>query len=298
MNEQEFRHALHDTMTAAAAPPPMSETPVLEAARRAQRRRKARWAGAGSAAAVAVVALVAIVVGGGSGNDVPGVPVGGSGTPTASAGGETNGGSAVPTASAGGGTKDTEPSWPNGQTDRTARSGPRFDQGEALLGEVTAVVPAGFGAPDDLDYAEPGYSGPLRFSQSQYVDTVDGVEVWEYQGVQPVTKDGGVGELFVQVTSPGNLMTGDGCDLRPTLWGLEGDCHEKVVDGKRVGVFDAKDDSGNFDTWAGYRYADGTVVFIAQSLDYPGSAKPAISSPPLSPDRLAELAVDARFPPE
>ena len=297
MNEQEFRHALHDTMTAAAAPPPMSETPVLEAARRAQRRRKARWAGAGSAAAVAVVALVAIVVGGGSGNDVPGVPVGGSGTPTASAGGETN---AVcrPDRERGGGTKDTEPSWPNGQTDRTARSGPRFDQGEALLGEVTAVVPAGFGAPDDLDYAEPGYSGPLRFSQSQYVDTVDGVEVWEYQGVQPVTKDGGVGELFVQVTSPGNLMTGDGCDLRPTLWGLEGDCHEKVVDGKRVGVFDAKDDSGNFDTWAGYRYADGTVVFIAQSLDYPGSAKPAISSPPLSPDRLAELAVDARFPPE
>lgn len=283
MNEQEFRHALHDTMTAVAEPPPMSETPVLDAARRAQRRRKARWAGAGSAAAVAVVALAAVVLGGNSGDDAPGggVQVGGSVTPTASAGGET---------------KDTE-SWPNGQTDRTARSGPRFDQGEALLGEVTAVVPAGFGAPDDLVYLDPAYSGgPLRRSQAQYRDTVDGVEVWEYQGEQPVTKDGGVGRMFVEVTSPGSGITGDGCDLAPTLWGLEGTCQEKVVDGKRVGVFTATGGRRDFETWAGYRHTDGTVVFVAQSLDYPGSAMPALTSAPLSTDRLAELAVDPRFP--
>jgi len=284
MNEQEFRHALRDTMTAVPEPPPMSETPVLEASRRAQRRRKARWAGAGSAAAVAVVALAAVVLGGNSGNGAPGggVQVGGSGTPTESAGGET---------------KDTETSWPNGQTDRTAHSGPRFDQGEALLGEVTAVVPAGFGAPDDLVYLDPAYSGGLlRHSQAQYRDTVDGVEVWEYQGEQPVTKDGGVGRMFVEVTSPGSGITGDGCDLAPTLWGLEGTCQEKVVDGKRVGVFTATGSRRDFETWAGYRYDDGTVVFVAQALDYPGSAMPALTSAPLSTDRLAELAVDPRFP--
>lgn len=42
MSEQEFRSALRAMMTDTVPPPPMSEAPVLDAARRAQRRRRAR----------------------------------------------------------------------------------------------------------------------------------------------------------------------------------------------------------------------------------------------------------------
>jgi hypothetical protein len=57
MNEQEFRGALHDTMTVAVAPPPMNEVAMLDAAKRAHRQRRARFAGAASVLAVLVIAV-------------------------------------------------------------------------------------------------------------------------------------------------------------------------------------------------------------------------------------------------
>ncbi|MPZ79497.1 MAG: hypothetical protein GEV28_03485 [Actinophytocola sp.] len=280
MNEQDFRHALRDTMTTVAVPPPMSEVVVLDAARLAQRHRRARWAGAGSAAAaVAVIGAAVVVVAatsgaGGSGAVQPGVAPSSTGSEQPS---------------------KTGTSWPNGQTDRTARSGPEFDKGEALLGELAGAVPPGYGAPDDLTYEDPDYSGgPLRFSQAQYEDTVGGTEVWEYLAQQPITEGNGVGQLFVEVTTPGNAMAGDGCALAPSLWGMAGTCEEHVVGGNAVGVFTPADRQ-DFHSWAGYRYDDGTVVFVAQSLDYPGSAKPPLAAAPLTARQLAELAADERF---
>jgi hypothetical protein len=277
MNEHELRETMRTTMATVTAPPPMSETPVLNEARRELRRTRARWAGAASAVAVAAIVAGAAFVTATPGNDGP--------SPVRPGGGVTDD------------PADTQTSWPNGQQDRTATSGPEFDKGQALLDGVTAIVPPAFGAPRDLRYEEPGYSGPLRFSQSQYVDTVDGTEVWEYEGVQPVTQGNGVGELAVIVTTPGNGMAGDGCALSPTMWGMTGTCEEHDVDGKRVGVFTAKGASvaNQFDSWAGYRYVDGTVVFIAQDNEFDGSAKSAVSEPPLSPERLAELVTDPRF---
>jgi hypothetical protein len=289
MNENDLRYALRATMESASAPPPMNETPVLDAARREQRRRRAQWAGAGSAvAASAVVGLAVVVVGATSG---PGGLGAAGGTPPSTTGGE-------PSGTASGDPSDTQTSWPNGQQDRTATSGPEFNQGQALLDEVTASVPPGFGAPRDLKYQDPDYDGgPMRFSQAQYVDTVDGDEVWEYEGVQPVTKGKGVGELTVVETTPGNGAAGDGCALKPTMWNMTGTCQEHVVDGKRVGVFTAKaaDPGAQFDSWAGYRDDDGTVVFVAQDDSFDGSGRPALSQQPLSAKRLAELAADPRF---
>lgn len=294
MNEQDFRHALRDTMTGVTAPPPMSETPVLEASKKAERRRKTWFAGAGSAAAVVVVAAVAVVLGGNGSPD--GVQVGQPGPPAPASGSASAGASASDSAKAGpsDSAENTEPSWPDGQTDRTARQGPHFDKGEALLDTLTGAVPDGFEAPADLEYGDTSYYGKPRFSQSQFVDRVDGNEVWEYQAVQPVSSGDTVGRLLVQVTTPGSGMAGDGCALAPTFWGLEGTCADKVVGGKKVGVYTGTPDS-DFQSWAGYRYDDGTVVFVAQSLAYPGCEKPALAAAPLSTDQLAALAVDERF---
>jgi hypothetical protein len=284
VNENELRQAMRATMTASAAPPPMNETVVLDAARQNLRRRRARWAGAGSAAAaVAAIGVAAVVVlatsgAGGSGSPVGAPPTTTSGQPTS------------------GEPSKTDTSWPNGQPDRTARNGPEYDRGEALLAALTEVVPAGYGAPEDLSYEDPSYSGgPLRFSQASYVDTVDGEEVWEYLADQPITKGNGVGRLFAQTTTPGSAVAGEGCALSPTLWGMEGECAEQVVDGKRIGVFTPTGDRQDFDSWAGFAHPDGTVVFVAQGRDYPGSGRPALTEAPLSARQLAELATDPRF---
>ena len=286
MNEFELRQAMRATMTASAAPPPMSETVVLDAARQDLRRRRARWAGAGSAAAavaaigIAVAVVLATSGGGGSSGSPVGAP------PSSTTSGQPTSGEP----------SKTETSWPNGQPDRTARNGTEFDNGLALLAALTEVVPEGYGAPEDLNYEDPSYSGgPLRFSQASYVDTIDGEEVWEYLADQPITKGNGVGRMFAQTTTPGTGTAGEGCELAPTLWGMEGECVEQVVDGKRVGVFTPSGDRQDFHSWAGYAYGDGTVVFVAQGRDYPGSGRPALAEAPLTAKQLAELATDPRF---
>ncbi|MGH3878683.1 MAG: hypothetical protein ACRDSK_16750, partial [Actinophytocola sp.] len=240
-------------------------------------------AGAGSAAAaVAAIGIAMVVVLATSGTGGSGSPVG-----------------APPTTSeqpTGGEPSKTDTSWPNGQPDRTARNGPEFDNGQALLAALTEVVPEGYDAPEDLSYEEPGYSGgPLRFSQASYEDTVDGQEVWRYLADQPITKGNGVGRMFVETVTPGNGAAGEGCALSPTLWGMEGECTEQVVGGERIGVFTATGDRRDFHSWAGYLADDGTVVYVAQGRDYPGSGRPALATAPLSAEQLAELAADPRF---
>lgn len=283
MNENELRHALRTTMATATQPPPMSELSVLDAARLAERRRRARWAGVGSAAAaVAVVGLAVVVVAAtsGAGETDPGALR----TPPTS----TTTTSEQPT--------DTETSWPNGQTDRTANNGPEFDQGVALLEELDASVPAGYESPDDLLGTGDLAGAPMKDHQAQYDDTVGGVEVWEYMADAIVTKGNGYGRLLAEVTTPGNEATGEGCGLSPGLWGLEGGCSEVAIDGKRVGVFYSQNpELDQFDQWAGYRHNDGTVVWIAQAGFRAFTDFKPLPGPPLSDHRLAELAADPRF---
>jgi hypothetical protein len=284
MNEQELRRAMRATMATATAPPAMNETPVLDAARRAERRRRARWAGVGSAAAaVAVVGVAVVVVAAtsGAGGDQAAGPAGTTTTSTTKTGTTTRG---------------TEPSWPNGQTDRTAPNGPEYDKGVALLTELGSVVPAGYELPDGLKGTGDLAGAPMQYHQAQYADTVDGSEVWEYLADVVVTKGSGYGRLLAEVHTPGNGMTGEGCGLKPGLWGMRGTCTEVVVDGKRVGVFTPdRGEADQFDQWAGYRYDDGTMVFIAQAHDRAYTNFPPLAGPPLSTKRLAELAADPRF---
>jgi hypothetical protein len=270
LNEQDFRTALRDTMSVQVAPPQMSDAPVLEAAHRDRKRRRAKWAGLGSAAAVvAVAAGVAFLAPSGPGDG--GVHVGAqppSGSAPAS---------------------DTKTSWPKGQTDRTATSGTQYERGATLADKLAEVVPAGYDLPDSL----PGSDLPAKDHQAQFADRVGDKDVWEYMAYASPTKGAGAGELLVLVNSPGGA-TGDGCGIEPALWGMTGNCTAVAVDGKQVAVVDITTDN-RFDQWAGYRYEDGTTVFVAQGLSHHASGQPALGALPFTSEQLAALAVDPRF---
>ena len=283
MNEQELRAAMRATMATATAPPPMSETPVLDAARRDERRRKARWAGAGSAAAAAAVVALAVVVVATTSSAGGTSPVGG-GSPTSSATGTS---SQDPTGSS----SNTEPDWPDGQTDATATAGPHYDTGVALLESMATVVPAGYEAPRGLEFADGG-AGPLDMSQAAWDGKSGGVDVWDYYGTLPLTKGARMGELIVDVKTPGNEATGTGCDLG-NLWGWEGTCVARTVGGEPVGLWtgtEAQPGRG-----ASFRHDDGTVVWVFQSPEYFGSGRQALSDLPYSDQQLLELATDEKF---
>jgi hypothetical protein len=270
MNEQDFRDALRQTMAVSTAPPPMSDDNVLDAARRDRKRRRAMWAGGGSAAAVVAVAVgVVFLASPGSGG---GVGVGGQPPQVQSTD------QAQPP-----NTEKTEPSLPGEQTDRTPASGPQHDKGVALAEALDGVIPAGYASPDDPE---------LKTNQANYDDTVNGTELWTYSAIAPVTKDGGTGRLIAEVVTPRPDFTGEGCALTAQFWGMKGDCVEVVVDGRKVAVVTPTGDD-RVAQWAGFRHDDGTVVFIAQSVDYNGT--PPLAAPPLTADQLAALAVDPRF---
>lgn len=277
MNEQDFRVALHQSMAGQQSPPPMSDGPVLDAARRDRRRRRTLFAGVGSAAAVVVITVGVVVL----------APIDRSPAPVNVGGAQITG---TTTVSSTDGSSDTETSLPNGQTDHTARPGPQHDRAVALAGELDGVIPEGYESPDDLRSADGSFV--LKSNEAAHADTVDGVEVWEYLAIAPVTKGGGVGELTVEVRTPDARETGQGCALT-RFWGGEGTCTEIPVDGKTVGV--TTTDEGPADQWAGYRYEDGTVVYVAQSKADLTWGRPALESLPFTAEQLAALAADPRF---
>ena len=115
MTEQMLREALHDAMTAGAAPPPMSSTVMVRVARRARNPCRVGWSGASCAALVATIAVTASVL--------PRPPAGIS---TGLSGGVP----AVAPVYA----PATAQAWPTGpdgtpQENRTATAGARYEQG-------------------------------------------------------------------------------------------------------------------------------------------------------------------------
>lgn len=292
MNEDEFRSALHGVMTLTAQPEAMDGDRVLVAAQRVRRRRRNVMAGAGAMTAVAAVATTAVLLpGGSSGPRVqPGGPQGSTTTTT------------VPPSD-----QQTKPEWPDGQTDRTAHKGVRFEQGSALLNVLTEVRPDGYGAPTDLTmtfYDGPGeLTIPLRDHQASFDDYVGDLEVWEYFANVPVTKDGGTGKLHALVHTSGWPAPTDPCALAQSSWEPDGECRVVAVDGKQVGVVTKTRDTdeSQLDQWAAYRHADGTVVLVGQAKEY--DTRGATASEPLRPldglpfteEDLAELATSEQF---
>jgi hypothetical protein len=294
MNEHEFRQALHDTMTVATPPAWMNESPVLDLAKRAHRRRQATWASAGSAVAVMAVVAGAMVLTPNGDDGAPSVTVGGTGTSsdtTASTGTEPPG-SGIELSG-----DETKPPWPNGQTDATATAGAEYDRGVQLIDELTGAAPDGFETPDGLVYADPAYEGgKLRNHQAAWLGKTGDADVWSYLAYLPVSANGGVGKLYVDVISAPNDVAGEGCALSMS-YGSEASrtCEEVTVGGVTVGVVTDTGPSAEFDQLASYRHADGTVVFVAQDTEFKGSGQQPLATAPFTSQQLAELATDARF---
>lgn len=269
MNEQDFRAALRQTMAVHEAPPPMSDAPVLEAARRDLRRRRAMWAGAGSAMAVAAIAVGVAVLGpqgAGEGLDAANQPPGTSSPATSQTTGKSN-------------------------TNRTSTNGPDADRAANLAGALNGMTPAGYEAPDDLKGSGDLKDTPLKRHQAQQLDG----DVRQYTATAPVTKGDGVGTLTAVAYSSGWQTTGEGCALTPAEWGAgSGNCVEQTVNGTKVPVVTTTlgDQTRQ---WAAYRHADGTLVFVWQSTSYDGAGLPALSGMPFTAEQLATLATDPRF---
>lgn len=281
MDEQDLRAEMRQAV--ALAPPPMSDEPVLSAARHAFKRRRAVLASTGSAAVVAVVAVGVAVLAPSQGSD-GGVRVGGQ----------------PATAQAPSNTKETSP--PTGQTDTTATAGPQYDRGEVLAAALDELAPAGYETPADLKGVDDYADRPLKTHKAMRVGSVDGVEVWNYAAGTPLTRGDGVGELVATVYSSGGESTGEGCALTPTAWDTTiADCTEVTVAGKKVAVADvtypAKDGLPPAQ-WAGYRHPDGTVVFVMQTAEVPRSGRPALGAMPMTGEQLATMAINPSLKPE
>ncbi len=299
MSEQDFRDALRATMDTVPAPPPMSDAPVLEAAHRDRRRRRTLWASAGTAAVVTAIAVGVVILAPSNSGGGDGVQVGNQApgprstqdvaTPTTSANAP-----AEETAGEPGAAKDDTETLPPGMTDRTQRSGPHYERGAALAAELDDVVTsAGFGAPGDLEGNGDLAGSRLKRDQANYDGKAGGVEQWSYTAVTPVTKGNGVGEMTVEVRTVDEQASG--CAL-PPMWGLTGQCQEVTVDGKKVGVATVDDPhQEHIDQVAAYRHDDGTVVYVAQSIDFGFTDHPALTELPFTVPQLAALAVDERF---
>lgn len=282
MNEDELKHALRGVITATPAPPSMNGTAVLDAARRARRRRRATLAGAASAATVVLIVAGAMALPALSRNGSTLFGAGGSGV--------------EPTSNTVANPPDTKTSWPDGQTDRTARQGPRADKALQLLAHVDVTVPPAWRAPADLKPA-PGvdWSGGLRMHQAQYVDQLGDKQIWEYMVSIPIGANGKWGHFVVQVTTPGNRYEGDGCELTTKFWGMGGECQLVPADGEQIGVVMRPTGDDRLDQWAGYRHPDGTVVFVAQARSYFGTGLPGTTELPFTLQQLAALAADPKF---
>ncbi|MFF5231843.1 hypothetical protein [Dactylosporangium sp. NPDC000521] len=296
MNEDDFRVSLRGALDSSTPPPPMSPAVAVATGRQAVRRRNLVAGGAGLGVTAVVAAVAVAVAGGGSGSAAPqqvGAPpsvaaTAGSAPPTAPA--------TLPTSPAPGDSKEVWPTGPNGQPqqDRTARAGHKFDQGEQLMRDLLAVVPAGYTALDN-----PGTDQLVssRMSQAQYEGKVAGKDAWSYLAATQLGKGGGVGQLLVTVYEPGLIAaTGDACAVAGGFWTRPASCRLVTTAGVTVGVATGGPGHG-YDQWAAYRHPDGTVVFLAQSKtdDRPGGGDQGLAALPLPEDRLAALVVDERF---
>ena len=273
MDERELRTVMLEAVS--VAPPPMSDEPVLTAARRALKRRRAMAASAGSAAVVALVAVGVAVLAPARGDD-GGVRVGTQPPAT----GKTSERTSAPA------------------TGVTATSGPHYDRSVALAAALDDLAPAGYGTPDDLTGVADFADRPLKSHSAMTL----GGEGWYYAAGTPLTKGDGVGELIATVYSPEWAATGDGCALTRTAWdATQADCTDVPVDGKKVAVADVsypERDGLPPAQWAGYRHPDGTVVFVMQTAEVPRSGRPALTGMPLPGPELAALATDPRLVPE
>ncbi|RSM71592.1 hypothetical protein DMH04_43475 [Kibdelosporangium aridum] len=279
MNEQELRDGLREIMAVSSQPPPMNPNTALDAAKRAHKRRRASWAGAAAGTAVVALAAGTVFALAPSGESLPIGPAAAPPGPVTTSDPDS-----------------TKPSWPNGQTDRTARNGPRANTAEGVLTALKAALPDTVKVNEDA--AHSGSGDKITGSQASFEDYAgpERKEVWQYLATAAVTKktgpNDGTGRVMVLVYTPGNTYPANVCELAPKFWGAGGTCQTMAVQGKTVGVV-AKTEDPELDSVVGYRYDDGTVVFVAQAKA--AAKNTPMTSAPLTTEQLATLVLTPSF---
>jgi hypothetical protein len=299
----EVDHLIRRADPAAAMPPPtVIPDPLVSPVRRhTARRHHPRLAVAGSALAVVGAAVAVLLIaqftapstgispGTGSGPrpalSTP--PPGGSGTPTGS---QTNTG---PTES------------------HTPYAGPEFQRAKRLLETLRGALPRGYTVPPmptgdpskDYSTATAGPDGGLPPASFEAVrdEGPQGWHGWAYDGDTNLTRAGRTGSVGFRIWTQVPARHGDLCSLLHTWYWVTGSCRMVQSGGKQVALTTRVSGNGSegfdrrADSWASYRYPDGTLVMILQSRrDYPPST-PSLTQPVFSDSQLAALAVDPRF---
>ncbi|WP_405059255.1 hypothetical protein OG474_41925 [Kribbella sp. NBC_01505] len=287
MNEEDLKEALQDAMVRSSPPTSMDPASALEQARLVRKRRRTAWAAvAGVTLAVGALAGPTLIINLTSNASDQMVAGGPSGLPSSTAPADTP----KPASTILPSTRKSEDPWPEGQSDRTATTGPRADRSVTLMRDLSSAVPAGFTTPD-LKY-EDGRS--MRWPQTQYASGDGEPARWDYMATIPVQKDKQVGQLLVLSTTPDGKPAGDVCELAQQFWGGKGTCAVVDVAGKKVGVVTTKGQD-SYDSWAAYRYDDGTVVTLAQAKKTDDSSRPALKQPIFTAGQLAEQVTSEKF---
>jgi hypothetical protein len=281
MNEQDLKRAFQDVVVASSPPPAMDPGRALDVARKARSKRRASITGA-------VVAV--LVVGVGLGSAFALNPKGAQEYLT---------GAGPSSSSSRPGMPDTEwgKQWPVGQTDRTARSGPQADRAIELLDVVKQAAQArGYETPA-LKYGAPEYQNSEMLRTQAQVSSNKGEkpELWVYTATVPVRKDGKVGMLLAEVSTPNPKDPAEPCALARSFWGMrDADCKVRDVDGVRVG--DASSlEPGRVMSWMSYRAPNGWVVHLAQSAVYEGSGVPGFDVIPFGASDFATMVLDPKL---
>jgi hypothetical protein len=277
MNEQDLKRAFEDVVVASSPPPSMDPGRALDVARKARSKRRSSMVGA-------VVAVLVVGVGLGSA-----FALNPKGAKEYMLG-------AGPSSSSSSSRSPWTGEWPDGQTDRTARNGAQAERGVQLLNVLKASVPAGYDAPA-LKYGQPEYqNGDMQRTQAQISSNRGEPEVWEYLAHTPVRKDGKVGVLLAEVSTPDAKLPTEPCALAKSFWGMtNASCKIVEVGGKQVGVASLVTPDRGLSTWASYRADNGWTVTIAQGASYEGGGYPALAAEPFLTPQLAELAADPKF---
>jgi hypothetical protein len=207
-----------------------------------------------------------------------------------------------------------------GNVDYTASSGQDFERAKRLLATLRTVVPDGYtlppmptGDPADHPWPTTGPDGGVPqagFFAYHLHRTPPGWSQswtgWQYEGDTNVTRNGRTGSVGLMVWPLVPAPHGDLCSLLSSWYWIKGNCRMVQSGGKQVALSTANlqvdrggGTVGGFDsrgeTWASYRYPDGTLVMIIQTrLDF-NSTTPSLTSPVYSNTQLAALCVDPRF---
>jgi len=280
MNEQDLKRAFQDVVVTSSPPPAMDPNRALDVARKARSKRRSSLVGA-------VVAV--LVVGVGLGSAFALNPQGtqeylaGAGQSSSSKPGEP--------------VTEWGDRWPVGQTDRTARQGPQAARGVQLLESIKASAQGhGYGTPA-LKFQGQGYSnGDMQYTQAQIAsDKGEQPELWEYTAYVPVRKNGKVGKLIIEVSTPNPRDAAEPCALARQFWGMsKATCKVRDVDGLEVGDASSQE-QGRVMDWMSFKHPNGWVVNVAQSASYDGGGYPPLDGNPFLASELGKMAVDPKF---